>query len=118
MQIQGITVYLYNETQTGTDAFNRPIYAQQAVPVENVLIEPLTESEILDTLNLTGRRAVYRLCLPKGDDHDWTDKKVSFFGKDWHTIGETMEWIESMVPLSWNKKVRVERINGESQGRT
>ena len=114
MQIQGITVYLYSETQTGTDAFNRPIYEASAVPVENVLIEPLTESEIVDTLNLTGRRAIDRLCLPKGDAHDWTNKEVEFFGKRWRTIGDTMEWIESMVPLSWNKKVKVERINGEN----
>lgn len=114
MLIQGITVYLYSETKTGTDAFNRPIYSAQAVPVENVLIEPLSESEVLDTLNLTGRRAVYRLCLPKGDTHDWTNKEVEFFGKRWRTIGDELEWIESMVPLEWNKKVKVERINGKS----
>lgn len=114
MLIHGITINLYNETQTGTDAFNRPIMTQTIEPVENVLIEPLSESEILDTLNLTGRRAIYRLCLPKGDAHDWTDKEVEFYGKRWRTIGETMEWIEDMVPLAWNKKVRVERINDEA----
>ena len=114
MLIQGITINLYSETQTGTDAFNRPIMSQTKVAVDNVLIEPLSESEILDTLNLTGRRAIYRLCLPKGDSNDWTDKEVEFYGKRWRTIGDTMEWIESMVPLAWNKKVRVERINGEA----
>lgn len=114
MLIQGITIYLYNETQTGTDAFNRPVYETEAVAVDNVLIEPMTETEVLDTLNLTGRKAVYRLCLPKGDTHDWTDKTVEFYGEKWRTIGDTLEWIESMVPLAWNKKVRVERINGKS----
>lgn len=114
MLIQGITIYLYNETQTGTDAFNRPVYETEVVAVDNVLIEPMTETEVLDTLNLTGRKAVYRLCLPKGDTHDWTDKTVEFYGEKWRTIGDTLEWIESMVPLAWNKKVRVERINGKS----
>lgn len=112
MLIHGIPITLYNRTQTGTDAFNRPTYAETAETVENVLIEPLSEAEILDTQNLTGRRAVYRLCLPKGDAHDWTDKTVGFYGQLWHTIGEVQEWIEAMVPLEWNRKVRVERIDG------
>lgn len=103
---------LYNRTQTGTDAFNRPTYAETAETVDNVLIEPLSEAEILDVQNLTGRRAVYRLCIPKGDAHTWTDRTVEFYGQKWHTIGETQEWIEAMVPLEWNRKVRVERIDG------
>lgn len=112
MLIHGIPITLYNRTRTGTDAFNRPTYAETAETVDNVLIEPLSEAEILDVQNLTGRRAVYRLCLPKGDAHDWTDKTVGFYGQLWHTIGEVQEWIEAMVPLEWNRKVRVERIDG------
>lgn len=112
MLIHGITISLYTKTQTGTDAFNRPIYSESAEPVDNVIIEPISGEEALNELNLTGRKAVYRLCLPKGDTHDWTDKTVEFFGKKWHTIGDPMEWIEDMVPLSWNKKVKVERIDG------
>lgn len=113
MQIRGIPIILYETVETGTDAFNRPVYEQREVTVENVLVSPLTAEEATDAMNLTGRRAVYQLCLPKGDNHDWANKTVSFFGKDWRTIGEVEEWIEAMVPLSWNKKVKVERINGE-----
>lgn len=113
MLIHGIPIILYSKTQTGTDGFNRPIYSEEPVTVENVIVEPMTDTEILETFNLTGRRATYRLCLPKGDAHDWIDKTVEFFGHRWRTIGEPLEWIEDMVPLSWNKKVRVERINGE-----
>lgn len=111
--IRGITIQLLDKQQTGTDAFNRPVYAEVPEDVENVLVSPMTETEVLETLNLTGRKAVYQLCLPKGDTHDWTDKKVQFFGKTWHVIGETQEWIESMVPLGWNRKIRVERIDGK-----
>lgn len=113
MLIHGIPIILYDKTQTGTDDFNRPIYSEEPVTVENVIVEPMTDTEILETFNMTGRRATYRLCLPKGDAHDWIDKTVEFFGNRWRTIGEPLEWIEDMVPLSWNKKVRVERINGE-----
>lgn len=112
MLIHGTQIILYTKTELWKDDFNRPIYNETPVTVDNVIIEPMSETEILDTLNLTGRKAVYRLCLPKGDQHDWTDVTVEFFGHKWHTIGEPLEWQEDMVPLSWNKKVRVERIDG------
>ena len=113
MLIHGIPIVLYNRTYSHTDGFNRPVYTEtETETIENVLIEPLSDAEILETLNLTGRRAVYRLCLPKGDAHDWTDRTVEFYGEKWHTIGTVQEWIEDMVPLEWNRKIRVERING------
>lgn len=110
--LKGITVTLYAKEQTGTDDFNRPIYTETAVNVENVLVGQPNEQEILETLELTGRRAVYTIGLPKGDTHDWTDKKVRFFGQDFRTIGAPVEGIEAMIPLEWNKKVRCERIDG------
>ena len=112
MLLHGITISLYTKTQTGTDAFNRPIYSETPVQVNNVIIEPMSDAEIADAMNLTGRKATYRLCLPKGDTNDWIDKNVEFFGHTWHTVGEPLEWQEDLVPLSWNKKVRVERIDG------
>ena len=36
-------------------------------------------------------------------------KKVSFFGQDWRIIEMPEEGIEWLIPLSWNKKVQVER---------
>lgn len=112
MLLHGIQIRLYNRTLTGRDAFNRPTYTESVETVDNVIIEPMSETEILDLQNLTGRKAVYRLCLPKGDAHDWVDRTVEFFGQKWHTIGDTLEWIEDMVPLQWNRKVRVERVDG------
>ena len=112
MLIHGIPIKLYNKTQIGTDELNRPIYRETAETVENVIIEPMSDQEVADAMDLTGRKAVYRLCLPKGDSHDWIDRKVEFFGAVWHTIGEPMVWQEDLVPLCWNKKVKVERING------
>ena len=106
--LSGVPVTLYTVTQTGTDDFNRPIYAETAVTVNDVLIAPLSDTEILDTVNLTGKKAVYQLGIPKGDTHDWENRRVSFFGKDWRVIGHPTEGIEAMIPLRWNKKVRVE----------
>lgn len=113
MLIRGIPIILYEQVETGKDAFNRTTYEEQAVRIENVIIEPISATELVDVLNLTGRRAVYRLCLPKCDAHDWTNKVVEFYGQKWRTFGDVQEWITEMVPLSWNRKVMVERINGQ-----
>lgn len=107
--MKGIPITLYNKIEIGRDAFNKPVYDDVPETVENVLIEAISSAEVLETLSLTGRRAIYRLGIPKGDQHDWTDKKVSFFGRDFRTIGIPIEGIEEMIPLEWNKKVTVER---------
>ena len=108
--MNGITVTLYDRTETGTDALNHPIYTETAVTVDNVLVAPMSDEEVLQTYTLTGRRAVYQMGIPKGDTHDWAaGKKVSFFGENWRIIGLPQEGIEKLIPLSWNKKVRVER---------
>lgn len=107
-RIRGIAVTLYEKTQSGTDAFNRPIYTETATTVDNVLVSPTSTSETLDVLNLTGKKAVYTLGIPKGDTHDWKDKKVEFFGQTFKTFGEPLQGIDDMIPLEWNTKIQVE----------
>lgn len=108
--MKGITVTLYDRTATSYDALNQPIYTETAVPVDNVLVAPMSTQEVLQTYTLTGAKAVYQLGIPKGDSHEWTaGKKVTFFGQNWRIIGLPEEGIEELIPLSWNKKVRVER---------
>lgn len=107
--IKGITVTLYERTQTGTDAFGAPVYTQAPVQVENVLVAPTAAAEVVDDLQLYGRRAEYELCLPKGDAHDWEGCRVDFFGQSWRVIGPAVGYIEPLLPLPWNRKVKVER---------
>lgn len=109
--ITGITIQLATKTATGeVDGFNRAIHEKTWVNVQNVLVSPLSDTEVLDTLNLTGKKATYQLAIPKGDTHDWEDTEVKFFGQTFHTIGKPTKGIESNIPLSWNKKVKVEII--------
>ena len=110
--LKGITITLYNKKKVSVDEFNRPIY-QEVVPilVENVLVAPESNPEVLSQLNLSGKKEVYTLAIPKGDTNNWMDAKVEFFGKIWHTVGEPVEGIEKLIPLDWNKKVRVERYS-------
>ena len=112
MAIRGTTVLLTVKTQSGTDDFNRPLYTETTVPVDNVLIgEPKTE-DIVNELQLSGKKLAYTLAVPKGDTHDWTDTKVQFFGQTFRTIGKPTQGIEELIPLSWNKKVKVEHYEG------
>lgn len=106
----GITVTLHEQAQTGVDPLNHPIYEETEIAVDNVLVAPVGDTEILEIYNITGRRAEYQLGIPKGDTHEWkAGSKVSFFGADWRIIGLPTEGIDKLIPLSWNKKVRVER---------
>ena len=52
----------------------------------------------------------YTLGIPKGDAHDWTDRKIGFFGMLWRTVGEPVQGIEANIPLRWHRKVRVQRL--------
>ena len=107
--MKGITVTLTVRTQTGTDALGAPMYEETTVSVENVLVAPVSSEDLLETMNLYGKKAVFTLGIPKGDTHVWNDTSVSFFGQTFRTIGYPKEGIEALIPLSWNKKVQVER---------
>lgn len=111
--IKGIDVVLTVLTQTGTNALNAPVYSSAEETVSNVLVYPASDQEIIEALNLYGKKATYTLCIPKGDTHKWTDTYVEFFGEKWRTIGHPTEYIEGNIPLPWNKKVKVESIVGE-----
>lgn len=107
--IHGIDVTLYERTQTGTDAFGAPTWEETPVTVKNVLVAPVSDQDVIDALELYGKKAVYELSLPKKDAHDWRDCRVDFFDQSWRVFGLGKKWIEKNVPLAWNKKVLVER---------
>jgi hypothetical protein len=107
-----ITVQLEVKEQVGTDEFNRALYNSSYEDVEGVLVMPTTTEAKIQTNELYGKHAVYSIAIPKGDSHEWDDKKVKFFGQTWQTIGPPMEAIEENVPTRWHKKVNVERFDG------
>ncbi len=105
----GATVVLHVRTQTGLDSFNAPIFSETTETVDNVLIGQPTTEEIDSTLSLYGKKIEYMLGIPKGDEHDWEDTIVEFWGKRYRTFGMTIQGIEANIPTPWHKKVRVER---------
>jgi hypothetical protein len=107
--IKGITITLINKIEVGRDPFNKPIVEDVGIEVDNVLISPTSTDDIVNQLNIDGKKAVYTLAIPKGDTNNWEDAEVFFFGKRWRTFGIPIEGIEHLIPLDWNKKVMVER---------
>jgi len=107
--IKGITVTLINKKEVGKDPFGNPIYDDVEIEVDNVLVSPVSTEDIVNINELTGKKAVYTLAIPKGDENDWEDAEVIFFGNRWRTFGMAIEGIEHLIPLDWNKKVMVER---------
>ena len=107
--MKGITVTLYEEIITGYDRIGCPIIAQNAVNVENVLVSPTSSEDVINEMNLFGKRSVYTLAIPKGDTHDWKNKRVDIFGQSFKTFDDPVKGIDALIPLDWNTKVKVER---------
>lgn len=108
--IKGIQVILINKIESGVDPFGVPIYEDKEIIVDNVLVTPTSTDEIVNQLELSGKRAVYTLAIPKNDTNNWDNSEVKFFGKTWRTIGAPKQGIDHLIPLDWNKKVEVELI--------
>lgn len=107
-------VKLYQTTQTGTDDFGAPIYTEEPVTVDNVLVGSPTSTEVQDILNLTGKKVVYMLGIPKNDSNDWTDKKVELpapFSGIFHTIRFEITGIQDLIPMDWGRNIPVERYD-------
>ena len=60
----GKTIILYDDIEKGKDEFGEPIVENTPIEISNVLIAPTSTEDVTNTVNLTGRRAVYTLAIP------------------------------------------------------
>lgn len=104
MKIKGITVKLYNQIPQGPDDFGNETYQETEVDVENVLVSPASSDDVISSLNLYGKKAVYTLAIPKGNTNIWEDQIVEFFGQKYRVYGFVVQGIEDNIPLAWNAK--------------
>lgn len=111
--LSGVTVTLYEKTQTGVDAFNRPVYEETAVEVGNVLIQPMERTTDVPTesTDLTGEKTSYILGIPKTDAHDWKNRRVDFFGSSFRTESGEWQGIDALIPGDWNRKILCRRYD-------
>lgn len=108
-KLKGITITLINKVETGKDPLGMPIYEDKEIDVANVLVSPINSTDVASDLELYGKYTVYELAIPKGDTNNWINQEVKFFGERWRTVGEPTQGIEALIPLAWNRKVRVEK---------
>lgn len=116
-RLSGISVILYEKIQIGVDKIGNPIYEENPVEVENVLVGEPSSDDIISSTQLYGKTIRYMLGIPKGDTHDWTNCKVSWtdaYGIT-HTVktfGYPITGIEANFPvqLPWHMKVRCEKF--------
>ncbi len=106
--IKGVTVTLINDRQIGEDPFGNPIVEEVTEEVNDVLVSPSSQDEIVYSVSLYGKKAVITLAIPKGDEHEWEDSKIKAFGKVYRTFGPVIQGIEENIPLRWNKKIMCE----------
>ena len=108
--IPTVPVILYETEITGEDDFGHEIKQETAVTVDGVVIGQPSSEDILSEINISGKRIAYNLCLPAGDDHDWTNKTVEFYGRKWRTIGTPTQYTDGFMGdnFPWNKQIKVE----------
>ena len=58
---------LYERTQTGEDDFGAAVYSETPVTVHNVLVGEPETADLVNELQLYGKRLAYVLAIPKGD---------------------------------------------------
>lgn len=76
------------------------------VSVENALV-----GEPSSTERAGCNIPTFKVGIPKGDQTDWLDKKLRFFGRTFRTVGYPLQGIEANIPLSWHKTLSVEMLN-------
>jgi hypothetical protein len=111
--MRGITVTLYELKEVGRDAFNAPIYEEKAETVDNVLVGEPSTDDYASAVSVFGKQIQFMLGIPKGDTHDWTDKKVTWTNAQGntqtvHTFGFPIMGVEANIPGPWHMKVRCE----------
>lgn len=79
--------------------------------VKNVLVGEPSSADMTELSTNDGKLLAYTIAIPKGDTHDWANKRVDFFGRSFRTVGLPVEGIEENIPLGWNKKIRAELLN-------
>lgn len=106
--MKGETIQLVVKTKTGTDPFGAPIYTEELVNVDDVLIGQPSSDDVISELSLSGKTIAYMLGIPKGDTHNWVDTEVQFWGRRFRTIGIPITGTQANIPLRWGQNIKVE----------
>lgn len=112
--MKGITIQLVNASKTDTDPFGAPIEGNETLEdINDVLVGGPSSDDVATAISLYDKKITYIIAIPKGDTHDWINREVILpkpFEGRYRTVGIPMSGIEANIPLRWNSKVKLERI--------
>lgn len=107
--MKGTTVKLQiDDVVPVTDEFGTVIESETYVEVEDVLVGQASSDEDVSSVNLYGKHISVMLGIPKGDTHDWRNKKVIIWGRTFRTFGDPVTGEPENIPLRWGQNIRAE----------
>lgn len=110
-RIKGIPIILINKVDSGEkNELGEVIFNITEKTINNVLVAPTNSDDIPQNLDLDLKRTLYTLAIPKNDNNLWSNAEVRFFNQTFKVISEPIQGIDDLIPLSWNKKIIVERL--------
>lgn len=107
--MKGTTVQLAVKSVIGHDPFGAPIETEELIDVNDVLVGQPSSDDIINAIQMYGKKIVYVLGIPKGDQHDWVDATVIIWGERFRTVGYPETGIQENIPLRWKANIKVER---------
>lgn len=110
--IHGETVIVGFPEEKGRDSLNNPIIEWEDVEVSNVLVCPVTQSDMSEADRPNAVRVVYNLHFPKTFTGSLRGCKVNVRGEWLGVVGDPRPYTDANVPGSWNMPVEVGVFDG------
>ena len=105
------SVAVIRRVETGTDAFNAPIWSEQSEQVDGVVARPTSTADLADD-RPEGTRADIAFAFPKGYGKSLKGCSIVHGGRTYRVIGDPRPLMSDGVPDPWDMTVECEAVDG------
>lgn len=106
-----VTVTVTRRVETGTDAFNAPVWEEETEEVAGVVARPSSTSD-LGADRPEGTRAGATFAFPKSYSKPLKGCTVTWGGDDYCVVGDPRPVLADGAPDPWNYTVEGEMVDG------
>lgn len=111
--MKGETVVVLRREQTGTDAFNEPVYEWTETAVEDVLTSPGPRSDLDDSNRPDGVLVAWTCHFPKAFTGSLRGAQIKVRADvPRAVIGDPQPYMDANTPGRWNRPVELEGADG------
>lgn len=110
--IRGRQITLHRPKSTSVDGFNNQVIEWEDETIKNVLIEPLSTTDLTTIERVNGDKVSLKLHLPKTYQLDTRGCECTVDGYRYKVIGAPTPYMQENTPTKWNYPIEVERIDG------